>query len=73
MRTVLELYLTDKSIDAIVTETGFGQGTVSAYLNEIQRGAEVQLIRTPTKKQGLERLQAARHERTASSVNSGFP
>ncbi|MCL4180951.1 MAG: tyrosine-type recombinase/integrase [Verrucomicrobia bacterium] len=60
MRTVLELYLAGKSIDAIVTETGFGQGTVSAYLNEIQNGAAVQLIRTPTKKQRLERLQAAR-------------
>jgi integrase len=60
MRTVLELYLTGKSIDAIVTETWFGQGTVSAYLNEIQRGAGVPLIRTPTKKQGLDQLQAVR-------------
>ena len=60
MRTVLELYLTGKSIDAIVTETGFGQGTVSSYLNELQRGAGVRLIRTPAKKQGLDRLQAAR-------------
>ena len=60
MRVVLELYLAGKSIDAIVTETGYGQGTVSAYLNEIQKGAGVQLIRTPTKKRGLERLQAAR-------------
>jgi hypothetical protein len=60
MRTVLELYLAGKSIDAIVTETGFGQGMVSAYLNEIQNGAAVQLIRASTKKQGLERLQAAR-------------
>ena len=59
-RTVLELYLAGKSIDAILTETGFGQGTVSAYLNEIQRGAGVPLIRTATKNRGLERLQAAR-------------
>jgi hypothetical protein len=60
MRMVLELYLAGKSIDAIVTETGFGQGTVSAYLNEVRKGAEVQLIRTPPRKRGLERLQAAR-------------
>ena len=60
MRIVLDAYLAGKSIDAIVTETGCGQGSVSAYLNEIQRGAGVQLIRMTTRKQGLDRLQAAR-------------
>ena len=60
MRVVLDQYLGGASIDTIVKETGYGQGTVSAYLNEIQRGAGVPLIRTPPKKRGLERLQAAR-------------
>jgi hypothetical protein len=60
MRVVLGQYLDGASIDAIVKDTGYGQGTVSAYLNEIQKGAGVQLIRTPPSKRGLERLQAAR-------------
>ena len=60
MRVVLDQYLGGASIDTIVKETVYGQGTVSAYLNEIQKGAGVQLIRTPTRKQGLDRLQAAR-------------
>jgi hypothetical protein len=60
MRVVLGQYLDGASIDAIVKDTGYGQGTVSAYLNEIQKGAGVQLIRTPPSKQRLERLQAAR-------------
>ncbi len=63
MRVVLSQYLDGASIDAIVKDTGYGQGTVSAYLNEIQNGAGVQLIRTPAKKRGLERLQAARPNR----------
>ena len=60
MRVVLGQYLDGASIDTIVKDTGYGQGTVSAYLNEVQKGVGVQLIRTPTKNQGLERLQAAR-------------
>jgi integrase len=60
MRVVLGQYLDGASIDAIVKDTGYGQGTVSAYLNEVQKGAGVQLIRTPPRKRGLERLQAAR-------------
>jgi hypothetical protein len=47
MRVVLGQYLDGASIDAVVKGTGYGQGTVSAYLNEIQKGAGVQLIRTP--------------------------
>ena len=58
--TVLRLRLVGKSIDAIVTETGFGQGTVSVNLNEIQNGAAVQLIRASNRKSGLARLQATR-------------
>ena len=60
MRVVLIQYLDGASIDAIVKDTGYGQGTVSAYLNEIQRGAGVPLIRAAAKNRGLERLQAAR-------------
>jgi hypothetical protein len=60
MRVVLGQYLDGASIDAVVKGTGYGQGTVSAYLNEIQKGAVVQLIRTPPSKRGLERFQAAR-------------
>jgi len=60
MRIVLDQYLGGASIDTIVKETGYGQGTVSTYLNEIQQGAGVPVIRTPLKKPGLERLQAAR-------------
>jgi integrase len=60
MRVVVGQYLDGSSIDAIVKDTGYGQGTVSAYLNEVQKGVGVQLIRTPPRKRGLDRLQAAR-------------
>ena len=43
MRVVLSQYLDGASIDAIVKDTGYGQGTVSAYLNEIQKGAGVRV------------------------------
>jgi hypothetical protein len=60
MRVVVGQYLDGASVDAIVKDTGYGQGTVSAYLNEVQKGAGVQLIRIPPRKRGLDRLQAAR-------------
>jgi hypothetical protein len=60
MRVVLGQYLDGASIDAIVRDTGYGQGTVSGYLNEIQKGAGVQLIRTNNRSNGHDRLQAER-------------
>ena len=60
MRVVLGQYLDGATIDAIVKDTGYGQGTVSAYMNEVQKGAGVQLVRTVNKKRKLDRLQAAR-------------
>jgi hypothetical protein len=60
MRVVLGQYLDGASVDSIMRDTGYGQGTVSAYLNEVQKGAGVQLVRSVNKKRSLDRLQAAR-------------